>query len=588
MDNKQDEGSELKWSQIPQSRIPDFEKAKLKEVTNWVQEHAVKLWHDKVPPDRILKMRWIYTIKQDNSAKARIVLIGYQDPDLGSLKTTSPTMTRRTRGLFLTACSFKGWTALKGDVRAAFLQGLESEEERSIFARPVIELAKHLGGDANSYVKVVKACYGLANAPAQWHSSVDHTMRSCGFQPLLTEPCCWRLLEDGELVGLAVAHVDDFLFAGNDSSQLWQGAIQSIYDAYKWSPWESDSYMHCGVKVVQNADSSFSLNHAEYCTSIEQIKFQPRHEGDSINEQEKNQLRAVLGALQWRAYQSAPQHQAKLSQLQSQVAFPTVRTLMETNKLVREVYSGRNVGLKYHRLQEEDPFKITFVAWTDAAVGNRHDMSSSGGYVIAATESKILEGRPCPLNVISWKAGKLPRIARSSLSAEIQAFSIAEEELMYVRLQWLEMNGIEIPLNDAASVVKQSPGVLVTDAKSLFDVIKKGPQSTSGLGLKEKYSVLDMLSVFQRLSKCQTITRWVHSEAQLADAMTKPTANSSLLQMLINGSWTLIYDETFTSSKNLKKRAKLPAPSKDYGVCDCMCVLEPDLPPQSIVHMFHR
>lgn len=158
--NKMKKGSELKWSQIPQSRIPDLEKAKLKEVTNWVQEHAVKLWHDKVPPDRILKMRWIYTIKQDNSAKARIVLIGYQDPDLGSLKTKSPTMTRRTRGLFLTACSFKGWTALKGDVRAAFLQGLESEEERSIFARPVIELAKHLGGDANSYVKIVKACYG--------------------------------------------------------------------------------------------------------------------------------------------------------------------------------------------------------------------------------------------------------------------------------------------------------------------------------------------------------------------------------------------------------------------------------------------
>ena len=585
--NKMKKGSELKWSQIPRSRIDDFEKAKLKEVNNWIQEHAVKLWHDKVPSDRILKMRWIYTIKSDDSAKARIVLIGYQDPDLDSLKTTAPTMTRRTRGLFLTACSLRGWTALKGDVRAAFLQGLESEEQRSIFAKPVVELAKQLGGDANSYVKIVKACYGLANAPAQWHSSVDHTMRTCGFQPLLTEPCCWRLMDDGELIGLAVAHVDDFLFAGCDQSAVWQKAIQSIYDTYKWSPWESDSYMHCGVKVVQSPDSSFHLNHSEYCANIDQIKFQPRHEGDAINDSEKNQLRAVLGALQWRAYQTGPQHSSRLSQLQSQISSPTVRTLMDANKLVREVYNGRNVGLRYHRIQEEDPLKVTFVAWTDAAVGNRHDLSSSGGYVIAATESKILDGRPCPLNVVSWKAGKLPRIARSSLSAEIQAFSIAEEELMYVRLQWLEMNGVDIPTHDAASVVKQSPGVLVTDAKSLFDVIKKGPQNTSGLGLKEKYSVLDMLSVFQRLSKCQTITRWVHSESQLADAMTKPTSNSSLHQMLISGTWTLVYDETFTSSKNLKKRAKLPAPSKDYGVCDCMCVLEPDLPPQSIMHMLH-
>ena len=124
----------------------------------------MKLVHGKVDESRIMKMRWIYTLKSDDSAKARIVIIGYQDPDLTQLRTTSPTMSRRTRGLFLTASSSLGWTVLKGDIRAAFLQGRESETERQVFAKPVRELSEMLGGDEKSVVQIAKACYGLANA----------------------------------------------------------------------------------------------------------------------------------------------------------------------------------------------------------------------------------------------------------------------------------------------------------------------------------------------------------------------------------------------------------------------------------------
>ena len=373
--SKMRKGAELKWAQIPAEKIPEFQKAKAKELGNWTREKPVKLAEKYVPPERVVRMRWIYTTESDGCAKARMI----EDPDLGEIATTSPTMSRG-----------------------------------------------------------------------------------------------------------------------------------------QWSDREADAYTHCGVQLLQNRDGSVILNHAEYCSGIEQINFENRHDGEAISAGEKQQLRAVLGALQWRVYQTGPQHGARLSSLQSQLASPTVATLRETNKLVREVYAGRHVPLKYQKLHVQDLEDVTFVAWTDAAVGNRRDLSSSGGYIIAATEPCIREGKASPLNLIGWKSGKLPRVARSSLSAEIQAFSIAEEELMYTRLQWLEMVGHDIPSKDLASLVPKAPGVLVTDAKSLYDIIKKGVQNTSGLGLKEKYSVLDMLSVFQRLEKCKTETRWVHSEAQLA------------------------------------------------------------------------
>ncbi len=586
--------AELRWHDIPHHKLEDFRKAKDKEVSSWVRESAVKLVNKEVPANRIMKMRWLYTTKTDGSAKARIVIVGFTDPDLGQIPKTSPTMSRRTRGLVLTACSTVGWTVLKGDVKAAFLQGQESEEQRQIFAKPVKELNERLGGSEKSLVQIIKACYGLANAPAQWYQSVTSTMQQAGFEQLQSEPCCWRLMdrsdqEHPQLIGLACAHVDDFLFGGESDHPEWQRAISAVYDSYKWSDWEVDCYQHCGVSLTQQVNGNITLSQADYCTTIEQISIKSREYHRQVTDEEKQQLRGVLGALQWRVYQTAPQHGARLSALQSQLASPTVQTLLEANKLVKEVYAHRHINLQYRRLDVKSLEDITFIAWTDAAVGNRRDLSSSGGYVIGATEPRIAEGIRSQVNLVSWKAGKLPRVARSSLAAEIQAFSIAEEELMYVRLQWLEMIGADIPMHDPASMVQRAAGIMVTDARSLFDVIEKGPTNTSGLGLKEKYSVLDMLSVFQRLAKCKTETRWVHSEAQIADAMTKHVPGSSLIRLIQDGTWTLVYDPTFTSSKNLRKRAKMLVSAEDCGACQIACVLESDLPPLAYFsHFFKR
>ena len=490
-------------------------------------------------------------------------------------------MSRRTRNLFLLAASMRGWTALKGDVKAAFLQGRESEEQRRIFTKPVVELSCALGGDERSVGQIIKACYGLANAPAQWFQSISETMKECGFEVLQTEPCAWRLMEgigkERHVVGLACAHVDDFLFAGDSGSGVWQKAVSEIYKRYQWSPWEVDSYMHCGVQVIQSGDGTITLDHSAYCSNIEQIEI-AGGDDDPVSDMEKQQLRGVLGAIQWRVYQSAPQHAARLSMLQSQISHPTKATLREANKLVREVFQYKHVSPKFQRLQVEDPMSVTFVAWTDAAVGNRKDLSSSGGYFIGAAEPKILQGCSSPVNAISWKSGKLPRVARSSLAAEIQAFSIAEEELMFVRLEWAEMCGFQIPLFNPSSLIRKTQGVMITDAKSLYDIIQKGIHMTSGFGLKEKYSVLDMMSVFQRLELGNTHTRWVHSDAQLADALTKPVANSSLIRVLCNGHWTIVDDPNFTSAKRLK-RSNQAVSSKVLGACEIGCILLCSNPP---------
>ena len=56
---------------------------------------------------QLMRMRWVLTIKDDDTVKARLVVQGFTDPDLVQIPTSSPTCSRRARQIFLSfsACS---------------------------------------------------------------------------------------------------------------------------------------------------------------------------------------------------------------------------------------------------------------------------------------------------------------------------------------------------------------------------------------------------------------------------------------------------------------------------------------------------
>ena len=126
---------------------------------------------------------------------------------------------------------------------------------------------------------------------------------------------------------------------------------------------------------------------------------------------------------------------------------------------------------------------------------------------------------------------------------------------MMVRAQWRELMGFPIDLKDPAPDIRKVPAVLVTDAKSLYDVLRKDDLNSTA-GDYEKYSALELLSLNERLRRGETIIRWVNSDVQGADAPTKPAQPGALHQLLTTGSWKLVYDPNFTSAKRLKQRMR--------------------------------
>lgn len=567
MASKMKKSPEVRWSKLNSEQQAKFQEAKAVEINAWLKQQAVRAATGYVDPTRVMRMRWILTWKSTGKTKARLVVVGFEDPDIlnPELQTTSPTMSRRSRQLLLTYSCTKSWRLLKGDVTAAFLQGDSVEEGRQVYAKPVKELAQALGAPEDAPVQLLKAAYGLVTAPNAWHQKVTKEMQAAGWQTLTTEPCMWRLMgksEDGEsdeVIGLASAHVDDFLFAGNESHPDYARALTQIYETFTWTPWEVDTFDHCGVKVTQQGNGQCILDHSKFCEKLEQVDIENiagRKDNEKATENEISQLRALLGGIQWRVHQTAPQHGAQLSLLQSSMSSASVDILRQANKLAREVFAQRHVPLKVVDLEVNEPKDVVFIGWSDAALGNRPNGQSTGGFVIGATRPEMLQGKLSPVNIVAWKSGKLNRVARSSLAAEVQAFSETEEELMFIRAQWAEMCGLNLPSKGFEDVVKQIRGALVTDARSLYDTVQKGERNTSGLGLKEKYSALELLSVIQRLHLCGTTVRWVHSEAQLADAMTKRLTTSALNKVILECQWTLVEDPNFVSAKNLRKQRK--------------------------------
>ena len=98
--------SEVRYATLNASEKDLFDKAKTKELNCWLETSAVrKIMRSKISPNRIMTSRWILTWKPDPSmpkgqkAKARLVVRGYQDPELDQVSTESPTLSRDARML---------------------------------------------------------------------------------------------------------------------------------------------------------------------------------------------------------------------------------------------------------------------------------------------------------------------------------------------------------------------------------------------------------------------------------------------------------------------------------------------------------
>ena len=217
-------------AEVSEKRLTEEEKkqmaiAKGIEVNNFIAARAFESLPEgmRVDKSKAVKMRWILTwkIKEtgDRKAKARAVLLGYQDPEYERRATTSPTTTRQTRQMQLQIAAAKSFQTYKGDVTGAFLQSREYPDD--LLCLPCPEILEAMGLPEDAAVRVKRACYGLVDAPLEWYRSICTFFSKLGLRRCWSDPCCWTYVKDGILRGLISGHVDDFMFSGCDDDPHW-------------------------------------------------------------------------------------------------------------------------------------------------------------------------------------------------------------------------------------------------------------------------------------------------------------------------------------------------------------------------------
>ncbi|CAK0818505.1 unnamed protein product, partial [Prorocentrum cordatum] len=551
--------AEVRERTLTAEDLEKFRKAKTKEAQEWIKEMVLEGLpsHVTAPSDRLMRLRWVLTWKIDPAepggrrAKARLVILGFQDPDLTTEESYAPTATRTARQVFLQkAANLKMWVA-KGDVKSAFLQG--EELDRDLFVKPTGEIAEMLGLRSGQAAILKKSAYGLVQAPRAWHQAVNRKLKDLGWRQLESDPCVWVLTSpstaDGPdyIVAIALSHVDDFLFAGREADKIWLEARRQVMGAFRWTEWEYDTFTQCGVDISQKADFGFTLSQATYTEQIEEIEVpaeRRRQPSAPVTATEKSQFRAATGSLQWKGTQTGPDILAELSLLQSKTESCTVDDLLKVNKLIKRAKETKC------RVLEIFPFsecELAVVGWGDAAFGNRVDGKSTEGRVVGIVPLCFLSGEETGVSLISWRSGKVERTCRSPPAAEVSATVNTEDEVTFVRFLLAELSGWKPNLRDPWAQVRRIPGCLITDSKNLYDRLRCPEKLMGG---KEFRTGLELLALRDGIVACECPVRWVHSDAMLANSLTKGHERWQLELFFSNKcKWRLVYDQMFESAK---------------------------------------
>lgn len=408
---------EVKEKSLTASQRQEFAESKDKEVRNFIRESCLEALpeHLQPPKDVAMRMRWLLVWKWDENnqqkAKARIVIQGYQDPLYEFREVSAPVVSRAGRQCFLQVCAQQKFRVSKGDVTGAFLQG-DVCTDKHMWCIPVQELCEAMRIPKGSVCRLRKAAYGLVQAPLLWYNSISGYLENLGFRRLVCDPCIWTYHdENGVLRAVTCGHVDDFMFGGNSHDDVYKKLVESIKQRFRWGSWENGSFVQCGTKITQNHDYGFELSQDMYLENVHEISLnrdKTRKPDLETTDQEKSQMRSVLGALSWYCGQVGYMYSADVNILLSQIPRSTIADVMILNKLIYQIKNDKDFKLLIHAFPKNQELHV--VGWCDAAWANRPDGSSStAGILIGMSSVELIEGKQTPVSIISWRSSKIDR-----------------------------------------------------------------------------------------------------------------------------------------------------------------------------------
>ncbi|GJU77709.1 ribonuclease H-like domain-containing protein [Tanacetum coccineum] len=194
------------WVQAMQEELLQF---KLQQV--WV---LVDLPHGM----KVIGTKWVYRNKRDKRGvvvrnKARLVAQGYtQEEGIDYDEVFAPVARIEAIRLFLAFASFMGFIVYQMDVKSAFLYGT-IDEEVYVSQPPGFVDPDH----PKKVYKVVKALYGLHQAPRAWYATLSTFLEKYGYKRGMIDKTLF-IKRDKKDIMLVQVYVDDIIFGSTKKS----------------------------------------------------------------------------------------------------------------------------------------------------------------------------------------------------------------------------------------------------------------------------------------------------------------------------------------------------------------------------------
>ncbi|OLQ01618.1 Copia protein [Symbiodinium microadriaticum] len=473
---------ELPWRHIPPEQHAAFKEAERKQIKEHLDHEALRMLTLEettevlrtVPPERVLTSRWAY--KDKNYAKrrgnkdiawrpkARLIIGGHKDPDIPLLVTDAPTVSRLSVLVLMQilACHLEDpdpWIACAGDVNAAFLNG--QPLQRTLFMKQPRSGIQ--GMTPGAIFQVTKGIFGLPDSPRGWWEEVQRLVDTVrvpshdGYLRLTAcalDPCVYYLVPENDRDGCPQAylciHVDDLLVVGPRSLAVKLREVLS--QVLPIEEWEENNFDYIGSHFEIRADC-VEVTQTSYAATrlftIEFDKTQLDQEGATKDQAVDNQ--SLIGGLSWLAVQSRPDLQVSVSIAQQMQKAPSVEDLKFTNAASRKAYNFKEEGLKFTKIDLNDPMLMVFhdSSWANVVPLEGEDgfrlsqedhekgyinevpsdyqvrkakrastrVASQYGILVLVTDTdKMMNGSRC--NILDWKSSTAKRVCRSTFAAE--------------------------------------------------------------------------------------------------------------------------------------------------------------------------
>ena len=383
--------AEVKEKDLTTKEKQLFLQAKNKEISSRLSTETVrKIARSQIPEDQILRSRWVLTWKPIDPAtieppkdgetpathkpKARLVILGYEDPQLENLARDSPTLGKDSRTLIFQYAASSKYKIRSFDIQTAFLCG-SRQDGRILGMEPPSEMRTMMKLQPWECCELLKSAYGLVNAPLLWYEELSASLIRLNFKRPFMDSCLFVLPRtDGKGIhGLLGVHVDDGVGAGD---KVFEQAIQKLESKYPFGSKSETDFLFTGIHVHQNWDGSIELDQIKYIEDIPtiQIERSRRMTPDAtINEAERQSLRGLIGSIQYAATNTRPDASARLSLLQAKINSGQVKDLTEANRLIQELKTFNNVKITYKPIPLDD---LRFVSFSDASFANRANAQS--------------------------------------------------------------------------------------------------------------------------------------------------------------------------------------------------------------------